>query len=442
MSFPASSLKRAESRYFSSFLAPLGSAVSSPTFPPVEKNLQPLFEACIQSSRSGQEESSSSLSGRVTPLPPSLTGVFICGQQQDPVYGTVYEIHLSPSREPLVPGQIRQGATKTGVIGGEVWVTRGNGEPLELCPIPTITVETKKDSNEDCQVRSKREIGFLNGFKGKRGIAQIIGSYCYESYGNREPIIVMVMPCYSDELFPYLQKQPFHLRPLHKQRQIQLDLLTGLAEIHRAGVVHRDIKPENLFVNETEDSIEAVIGDFDQAVSLNGDRDACRKFIGTDEYLAPEYRKAALSRSEDALLQVTGPPIDVWGMGISFYQMLDQTSLKLPPTKKLINSSKRGLTGFTRPKNEDSFEYLVWKLLQINPQDRFTAEQALAKLGSVMQEEARVRTLAHSNSALPQSDEQSVSTSSGEGTKASELIKDLSEDNRKKVKGATCCVVQ
>lgn len=65
--------------------------------------------------------------------------------------------------------------------------------------------------------------------------------------------------------------------------RIAVDIFTGLAAIHTAGVVHRDIKPPNLFL---AGSGEAQVGDFGIAVDPNAERRP--EVAGTPMFIAPE----------------------------------------------------------------------------------------------------------------------------------------------------------
>lgn len=81
--------------------------------------------------------------------------------------------------------------------------------------------------------------------------------------------------------------------PLPPQEAIRkiLDVIDGLQEVHRAGLVHRDIKPSNCFL-EADGRVK--IGDFGLAKSLLWDVNLTKSgsFLGTALYAAPEQIKS------------------------------------------------------------------------------------------------------------------------------------------------------
>ncbi|WP_337174187.1 protein kinase [Paludisphaera sp.] len=69
-----------------------------------------------------------------------------------------------------------------------------------------------------------------------------------------------------------------------------LDVMEGLAEFHRLGMIHRDVKPSNCFLDEGG---RVKIGDFGLSKSMEGGADLTRTgaFLGTPLYASPEQIK-------------------------------------------------------------------------------------------------------------------------------------------------------
>lgn len=93
--------------------------------------------------------------------------------------------------------------------------------------------------------------------------------------------------------------------PLHDVVKIGRDLLTGLEQVHRLGLVHRDIKPSNVFLLPDR----ALLGDFGIARPAT-DEDEAHRGEGTPDYMADEQvqRKPSTPRS------------DIYAIGVVLYE--------------------------------------------------------------------------------------------------------------------------
>ena len=98
--------------------------------------------------------------------------------------------------------------------------------------------------------------------------------------------------------------------PAREARDIARQILTGLAAIHRAGVLHRDIKPQNVLIDH--DGV-ARVTDFGIAQShLDSGLTTVGTTIGTAAYMAPEQAQAG------DLTEAT----DIYAVGAVLYEML------------------------------------------------------------------------------------------------------------------------
>jgi tRNA A-37 threonylcarbamoyl transferase component Bud32 len=148
---------------------------------------------------------------------------------------------------------------------------------------------------------------------------------------------------------------------------------SGLAEIHRCGIVHRDIKPANLMLR-TEGVL--VLTDFGVAKRL--DRGAGQtlhgEILGTPYYLSPEQAQGA----------AVSPCSDIYSLGVIFYEMLTGRRPFGGDTILEIISQHLAAPVPRLPAPLADYQRLVDGMLAKRPEDRFqNADDVLAEIDAV-----------------------------------------------------------
>ncbi|CAO3693858.1 unnamed protein product [Rhizopus stolonifer] len=96
--------------------------------------------------------------------------------------------------------------------------------------------------------------------------------------------------------------------PKETARFYAAEILDGISELHRLGILYRDLKPENILISADG---HIILTDFGLSKWLDNE-DQTQTFCGTAEYLAPEV--------------LLGDPysfgIDHWSFGTILYEML------------------------------------------------------------------------------------------------------------------------
>uniref|UniRef100_A0A667XCI3 Serine/threonine-protein kinase DCLK2 n=1 Tax=Myripristis murdjan TaxID=586833 RepID=A0A667XCI3_9TELE len=149
------------------------------------------------------------------------------------------------------------------------------------------------------------------------------------------------------------------------------NLAGALKYLHSMNIVHRDIKPENLLVFEYPDGTKSLkLGDFGLATVVEG---PLYTVCGTPTYVAPEI----IAESGYGL------KVDIWAAGVITYILL----CGFPPFRSennlqedLFDQILVGRLDFPSPYWDnitDSVKELIGKMLQVNVEARYTAQDVL-----------------------------------------------------------------
>ncbi len=153
--------------------------------------------------------------------------------------------------------------------------------------------------------------------------------------------------------------------PEDKLWNIFYKCLCGLDYIHKKNIIHRDIKPPNLFL---DDKFNVKIGDFNvsavvnkqDAIEFTDDEEQIEKLlnnytcVGTRGYQAEEILRGLKF----------GKPVDIYAMGISFYQLL---------------YGQHPMDGQTKRQCSNDIKKFISDMIQTNPNNRPTSNEAMMK---------------------------------------------------------------
>ncbi len=110
---------------------------------------------------------------------------------------------------------------------------------------------------------------------------------------------------------------------------IAVQILKGIGEAHKLGLIHRDIKPANIMLCELEGEKNFVkILDFGLAKLAKGDDDVTKEhqLVGSASYMSPEQ----------ILTGVSDTRTDVYALGVMFYLMLSGRKPFVGPNDNVI----------------------------------------------------------------------------------------------------------
>lgn len=142
--------------------------------------------------------------------------------------------------------------------------------------------------------------------KGALGVVTLI------EYFEEGDTFYLVFERMEENLLQRINKRDSGRMEEAEVRCIGRQLLSSLGHIHGVGVVHGDIKLENVLCRG--DTVK--VADFDLSCSGCGPG-----AVGTPEFLAPETVTLFLD-SDPGVSPMTGPPTDLWGLGVLLYTLL------------------------------------------------------------------------------------------------------------------------
>jgi serine/threonine protein kinase len=157
-------------------------------------------------------------------------------------------------------------------------------------------------------------------------------------------------------------------------KKMMQGMLEGLREMHSKNIMHRDLKPENILFRE-KDSYNCVIADYGLAEFADAEEYLFVR-CGTPGYVAPEVINIKDMKAKYS------PICDIFSLGLIFHLLLFGKSLFKGKTYNEVlqenRSCKFDLEGEEYQKIDKFVLDLLKKMLKTNPEERITAEAAMA----------------------------------------------------------------
>jgi tRNA A-37 threonylcarbamoyl transferase component Bud32 len=165
-------------------------------------------------------------------------------------------------------------------------------------------------------------------------------------------------------LHGYLKRRPNRRLEEPEARRIFKQVLLGIQYSHNKCVTHRDLKLENLLLDENNN---VKIIDFGFSTCFSHEK-KIKMFCGTPSYMAPEIV---------ARVEYSGPPADVWALGVLLYVLLSGSyPFKAQTDRELYKKIQYGQ--FSIPSHISSgARSLISRIIKIDPQKRPTVSDML-----------------------------------------------------------------
>lgn len=156
-------------------------------------------------------------------------------------------------------------------------------------------------------------------------------------------------------------------------KKIMHDILNAVEDLHSKKYCHQDIKLDNIYL--FDNCTKAVLGDFGSTEMMN-DNEKSSSIMGSLFYMPPEI---LISRKHDK-------SADIWSLGVTLFTLLIG---EFPFAGRNVKQLIECINGRKNEKQKDSLLFpeldsisneaknLIMSMLQIDPQKRITATEAL-----------------------------------------------------------------
>ncbi|KAA6399336.1 MAG: putative SNF1A/AMP-activated protein kinase [Streblomastix strix] len=181
--------------------------------------------------------------------------------------------------------------------------------------------------------------------------------------------VVILMSYANAKSLDVIVKNQYQFLSIPTFRALAKQLLEGLRIIHSAKLIHRDIKSENIMLHAQQGNVKAKIADFGLA-KINQENQLKITSCGTPLNMAPELVNHSFYSDNK---------VDIWSLGVVFFQLLTHEypiqAGGFPELQNKMAWMKR-INRHAAIKDDILWD-LLSKMLNFDPKQRYSAEQAL-----------------------------------------------------------------
>lgn len=227
---------------------------------------------------------------------------------------------------------------------------------------------------------ARKEVSCL---KNLRHIPEVVNFE--NSFDGKSKFYLILEHCHRGNLFSYIHSKDSPPLQDSQKHQLAADIVNGIARMHEKGWYHCDIKQENILITS---DLRARIADFGLSVNEKIFSSEDWKFTGTECCISPDliwavYKGLNTIVNRAEILMKT----DAWALGLVLFTLFHPNynmfrfQISDKPKYKILKLSQKEIDGGINELSNDIFaKSVIRNLLQVDPQMRWSVQQAAQRL--------------------------------------------------------------